>query len=126
MAKVEGSNPFIRFVEQPAGRAIRARSGGCRSGWRLAAGSVAVEAVARALKRWRSVSMWCDAHGRIDEKTGGVKQAAHYELQGEAALHRCLEVLGMNPASRSKLGLNIARAGAAFDLARHRQEQGDE
>jgi hypothetical protein len=22
MAKVEGSNPFIRFVEQPAGRAI--------------------------------------------------------------------------------------------------------
>jgi hypothetical protein len=27
--------------------------------------------------------------------------------------------------ARSKLGLNIARTGAAFDLARHWQEQGD-
>jgi hypothetical protein len=61
--------------------------------------------------------------GRIDNK-GEVKQAAHYELQGEAALHRALDVLGMNPASRSRLGLNLARA-QSFDLARHWQDQGD-
>jgi hypothetical protein len=45
MAKVEGSNPFIRFAEQPAGRAIYARSGGR------------------------------DPDGRFDEKTGEVNQA---------------------------------------------------
>jgi hypothetical protein len=88
------------------------------------ADTTALEVCAVALKRWRSVHTWCEMHGRIDEK-GEVKPAAHYELEGERALHRCLDVLGMNPASRSKLGLNIARAGAAFDLARHWQEQDD-
>lgn len=82
------------------------------------ADTVAIEAAARALKRWRSVSTWCDMHGRIDEKTGEVKQAARFELQGEAALQRALDSLGMSPMARSKLGLNIARTGAAFDLAR--------
>jgi hypothetical protein len=47
------------------------------------------------------------------------------ELRAEGALHRCLDVLGMNPASRTRLGLNLARAAQSFDLARHWQEQGD-
>jgi hypothetical protein len=80
------------------------------------ADTTAIEVAAVALKRWRSVHSWCDLHGRLTDK-GEVKPAAHYELEGERALHRCLDVLGMNPASRSRLGLNIARA-QSFDLAR--------
>jgi hypothetical protein len=64
-------------------------------------------------------------YGRLDEKTGAVKQAAQYELDGERALQRALDNLGMSPMARSKLGLNIARTAGAFDLARHWQEQGD-
>ena len=90
-----------------------------------AADVVAVEAAARALKRWRSVSAWCDMHGRIDEKTGAEKPAAGLELRAEAALARALDSLGMSPMARSKLGLNIARTAGAFDLARHWQEQDD-
>jgi hypothetical protein len=80
------------------------------------ADTTAIEVAAVALRRWRSVHTWCEMHGRIDDK-GEVKPAAHYELQGEQALHRALDVLGMNPASRSRLGLNLARA-QSFDLAR--------
>jgi hypothetical protein len=89
-----------------------------------AADAVAIETAARALKRWRSVSAWCDLHGRVDEK-GEVKSAARYELEGERALQRALDNLGMSPMARSKLGLNLARTAQSFDLARHRQEQGD-
>jgi hypothetical protein len=85
---------------------------------------VAVEAAARALKRWRSVSAWCDLHGRIDEKTGDEKSAANYELRAESALQRALDVLGMNPMARSKLGLRLAQA-QSFDLARQWQREGD-
>jgi hypothetical protein len=83
----------------------------------------AVEVAARALKRYRSVSGWCDLHGRLDDK-GEVKQAARYEVTAENQLHRALDSLGMSPMARSKPGLNIARTAGAFDLARHWQEQG--
>lgn len=83
-----------------------------------AADTVAIETAARALKRWRSVSAYCDTYGRIDPATHEVRPAARFELEGERALHRCLDVLGMTPQSRSRLGLNIARS-ASFDLARH-------
>ncbi len=82
-----------------------------------AADTVAIETAARALKRWRHVTAWCDLHGRLDEK-GEVRSAARYELEGERALHRCLDSLGMNPQARSRLGLNIARTAQSFDLAR--------
>jgi hypothetical protein len=90
-----------------------------------AADAVAIETAARALKRWRSVSAWCDLHGRVDPKTHEVRPAARYELDGERALERALDNLGMSPIARSKLGLNIARAAQSFDLARHWQEQDD-
>jgi hypothetical protein len=89
-----------------------------------AADTVAVETAARALKRYRSVSAWCDAHGRIDEKTGNEKSAAQYELRAERSLQLSLDQLGMTPMARSKLGLRLAQA-QSFDLARHWQEQGD-
>jgi hypothetical protein len=40
------------------------------------------------------------------------------EATAESQLHRALDNLGWSPMARSKLGLNIARTGAAFDLAR--------
>ena len=60
-------------------------------------------------------------YGRFDEKTGEAKPAAEHELRCEAALRRALDPLGLNPASRAELGLDVARA-AEVDLARHWQE----
>lgn len=77
---------------------------------------IAVEAAARALKRWRHVSRWCDAHGRLVERSGKVKPAAELEVKAERQLHEALNALGMTPMARSRLGLNIARA-QHFDLA---------
>jgi hypothetical protein len=79
-----------------------------------AADMAAIEYAARALKRYRHLSAWCDAHGRLEEKTGNVKPAANYELQAERSLVAALEALGMTPASRAKLGLDLARSA---DLA---------
>lgn len=80
-----------------------------------AADVVAVEAAARALKRWRHLSQWCDAHGRIKERTGSVKPAAELEVKAEHQLHQALDRLGLNPSARSKLGLNLARAATLGD-----------
>jgi hypothetical protein len=88
------------------------------------ADDAAVEVAARALKRWRHVSLWCDTFGRFDERTGQAKDAATYELQCERRLHEALDVLGLNPTTRAKLGLDLARA-TSFDLARHWQEEGE-
>jgi hypothetical protein len=88
------------------------------------ADEAAVELAARALKRWRHVSLWCDTFGRLDERTGDAKPAATYELQCERRLHEALDVLGLNPTARAKLGLDLARA-SSFDLARHWQEEGE-
>jgi hypothetical protein len=89
-----------------------------------AADTAALEIAARCLKRYRAVSTWLDLYGRLDEKTGEPKNAAHFELRCESALARALDVLGCSPMARSRLGLNIARTAGAFDLARHWQEQG--
>ena len=88
-----------------------------------AADTVAIEAAAVALKRWRSVSSWLDLHGRLDEQ-GEVRHAARFELEGERALHRCLDALGTSPMARSKLGLNIARTAQSFDLAQRWAQEG--
>ena len=98
---------------------IRDHSGGLP-----AADEAAVEIAALALKRWRSVNTWCELHGRFEEKTGAEKPAARYELDAERALHKALDVLGMNPTSRMKLGLDVARA-QSLDLARAWQVEDD-
>ncbi|MET0511010.1 MAG: hypothetical protein ABW135_04955 [Thermoleophilaceae bacterium] len=58
-----------------------------------AADVVAVERAARTLKRWRHVSVWCDLHGRLVERTGEVKPAARYELEAARELARALQPL---------------------------------
>jgi hypothetical protein len=83
------------------------------------ADEAAVEIAARALHRYRKITTWLDLHGRLDDKTGEVKGAAQYELQCERALERSLDVLGLNPRARARLGLDLAdAAGKAPDLAR--------
>ena len=64
------------------------------------------------------VVAWCETYGRFEERTGERKPAADYELQCERRLHEALDVLWGNPASRLKMGLDVARA-SQFDLARH-------
>lgn len=77
----------------------------------------AIERAARALKRWRTLSTWCDAHGRIVEKTGAVKPAADLELKAERELAAALDALGMTPTSRARLGLDLARTARHGSLA---------
>jgi hypothetical protein len=77
---------------------------------------VATEACARALKRWRSVGSWLDAHGRLDLK-GAPRPAARFELELEAALWKAIEQLALSPASAAELAAKLGLAQAAFDGA---------
>lgn len=77
-----------------------------------AADLVAVERAARCLKRYRHLATWLDLHGRIVESgkgKGQVKPAAELELKAERELAAALAALGMDPLSRAKLGLDLAR-----------------
>lgn len=106
------SEVLVRNVETEVAELAAALAGAAPvqiNGQPPAADIVALEQAARALKRWRHISAWCDAHGRIAEKTGNVKQAAELELKAEAALTAALDRLGMNPAARAKLGVDLAR-----------------
>jgi hypothetical protein len=79
-----------------------------------AADVAAVERCARALKRWRHLSQWLDLHGRLDDR-GNVKPAAELELKAERELAAALEALAMTPASRAKIGVDIARGLTAAE-----------
>lgn len=82
-----------------------------------AADSIALETTARALKRYRHLSQWCDLHGRIDPKSGKVRPAADLELAAERQLTAGLDVLGMTPTARARLGLALARTAGAVEDA---------
>lgn len=88
-----------------------------------AADHVQVRLLAECLCRLEDVSRWLADFGTRDKDTGDARRSL-IELEGrlrrEAADH--LRELGMTPASRAKLGLDVARG---FDLAKHWQE-GDE
>ncbi len=77
-----------------------------------AADTLAIERLAVALKRYRSVVAWNEMHGRLDEKTGETKSSARYELEAERAFDRALAALGLTPESRFKLGLRLMQAEA--------------
>ena len=76
------------------------------------------------LKRYRSVSTWHDMHGRIDDK-GDERSSAHYELDAERALMRALDALGMSPAARARLGVDLARSASLLDQAAAMRAAGD-
>ncbi len=70
----------------------------------------ALEIAARALRRYRTVSGWCDLHGRLDDRTGERRPAATLELECERAYWRALDASGLNAQARARLGLVIARS----------------
>lgn len=74
-----------------------------------AADLIAVERAARLLRRYRQVEGWLDLHGAFVERTGAVKPAARFAAELGESLGRALEVLGMDPKSRARLGLDLAR-----------------
>lgn len=83
-----------------------------------AADLVAFERAARALRRYRAVDEWVALHGALDEKTGDVKPAARLADELGRSLDGILDRLGLTPACRTRLGLDVARA-QSFDLAQH-------
>lgn len=70
---------------------------------------IAVEALARTLRRWRAVEAWLDLHGILDERTGEPKPAAKLAGDLHGRLVRGLEGMGMTPKARAALGLDLAR-----------------
>ena len=79
-----------------------------------AADIVAFERAARALRRYRAVDTWVSLHGALDERTGEVKPAARLADELGRSLDAILPQLGLTPAGRMKLGLDVARA-QSFD-----------
>jgi hypothetical protein len=69
--------------------------------------------LAQTLCRLEDVGAWLDEHDALDRR-GRPRSAALWErrLQGHAL--RLMKELGLTPASRAKLGLNLARV---VDLA---------
>ena len=89
-----------------------------------AADLVAFERAARALRRYRAVDQWVALHGALDERTGEVKPAARLADELGRSLDAILDRLGLTPAGRTRLGLDVARA-QSFDLAKHWAEHDD-
>lgn len=71
-----------------------------------------LEAAARALRRYRQVSAWCDLHGRIDDKTGATKPAAVLELGCERAYWRALDAFGLTPQAEGRLADVLTRTAS--------------
>jgi hypothetical protein len=95
-----------------------------RDGLLPAADTVAVRMLAEALCRLEDVSAHIRAYGALDQKTGAVRPVVELEGRLRREVADWLDSLGMTPRSRAKLGLDVVRAGAAFDLAQHWAEEG--
>jgi hypothetical protein len=63
--------------------------------------------------RLEDVGAWLDEHGSLD-KRGKPRSAADKERRLQSHALRLMKELGMTPASRAKLGLNLAKT---VDLA---------
>jgi hypothetical protein len=78
-----------------------------------AADEAAVRLCARTLARLESVSAWIDAHGALDRR-GKPRSAALWERRLTATATKQLAALGMTPASRARIGVDVAQVA---DLA---------
>ena len=74
----------------------------------------ALESAAVLLRQRQRLEEWLNKHGPVDEK-GQPRPALEVLIKVERALLEHLRELGMTPASRAKLGVDVART---FDLAR--------
>jgi hypothetical protein len=104
---------------KPSAAAVKAKRAALKAGLAAsvpvkdAADDVALTLLATTLCRLDSVGEWLDAHGPLDRK-GKPRSAASWERRYTSAAMKQLAALGMTPASRAKLGVNLARA---VDLA---------
>jgi hypothetical protein len=102
----------VRDIEDRLYEALAA-SAPVREGDRLpAADEHTVRLLARTLARLESVSAWLDEHGPLDAK-GKPRSAANWERRLTSTAAKLLGSLGMNPAARARLGVDIKR----LDLA---------
>jgi hypothetical protein len=83
-----------------------------------AADTVAVRLLADTLCRLDSIGEYLSAHGWQDE-AGNPRSVLEIEARLRSQALEQLRELGMTPKARAALGLDVVRAGAAFDLARH-------
>ncbi len=72
-----------------------------------------IRLLARCLCRLDDVGAWLDREGTLD-KRGKPRSAALWERRLQSNALKLMKELGMTPASRAKLGVNLARA---VDLA---------
>jgi hypothetical protein len=94
-----------------------------RDGSLPAADTVAVRMLAEALCRLEDVSAHIRDFGALDQKTGAVRPVVDLESRLRREVADWLDSLGMTPRSRARLGLDVVRASAAFDLAAHWQDE---
>lgn len=83
---------------------------------------IAVEALADNLARQERIKVWLTERGDLDTRHGKIRPAAEYLRKLRVEGLKLLEALGMTPASRARLGLDLAKA-QSFDLARHWQRE---
>ncbi len=76
----------------------------------------AITALARAEIRLRRVEAWIDEHGEFDDE-GNIHPAVDLERRLRLELSEHHDALGLNPRSRSRIGLDVAKS---FDLAKTR------
>ena len=82
-----------------------------------------VALLAECLARLDDVSAYVVMHGVLDEK-GRVRPAAELEGRLRREANDYLQQLGMTPAARSRMGLDLARTATAGErLAAHVQDQ---
>ena len=74
----------------------------------------ALESAVVLLRQRQRLEEWLNQHGPVDEK-GNTRPALELLIKVERALLEHLRALGMTPASRAKLGVDVVRG---FDLAR--------
>lgn len=95
-----------------------------RDGGLPAADSVAVRLLADTLCRLDSIGEYLQRRGWQDED-GSPRSVLEIEARLRGNALDLLRELGMTPRARAALGLDVVRgAGAAFDLARHWQDEG--
>ncbi len=75
-----------------------------------------VRLAARTLARLESVSAWIDEHGPLDAK-GKPRSAANWERRLTSTAAKLLASLGMNPAARARLGVDVKRIDLATAMS---------
>lgn len=74
----------------------------------------ALESVAVLIRQRQRLAEWLEEHGPVDER-GQVRPAVEALIKLSRALLEHANALGMTPAARAKLGLDVARTASIAD-----------